>query len=57
MLRKATKTKGAFVSDNALLKIVYLTTLKAIQKWSKPIHNWPLVYGQLAFIFESRIPN
>jgi len=57
MLRKATKTKGAFVSDNALLKIVYLTTLKAIQKWSKPIHNWPLVYGQLAIIFEGRIPN
>ena len=57
MLRKATKTKGAFVNDTALIKIIYLTTQKALQKWSKPIHNWPLVYGQLAIIFEGRIPN
>jgi len=57
MLRKATNTKGAFVNDTALIEIMYLTTQKALQRWSKPVHNWLLVYGQLAIIFEGRIPN
>lgn len=32
-LRKVTKTKSAFVSDDALMKILYLTTMQIVDKW------------------------
>ena len=39
-LRKVTKTKSAFVSDDALLKILYLATMNITDKWTMPIRNW-----------------
>ena len=39
-VRKVTKTKGAFTSDNALLKLVYLVVLNISEKWTMPLHNW-----------------
>ncbi len=41
-IRKVTKTKGAFISVQALLKIVYLTVKDVSKKWTMPIHNWGL---------------
>ena len=46
-LRKVTKTKSAFVSDNALLKILYLTTMQIVDKWSMPIRNWGMILDNL----------
>jgi putative transposase len=57
MLRKATKTKGAFTNENALSKIIYLTVLQALQKWNKPTHNWKQIYSQLFIYFETRLTN
>ena len=31
-LRKVTKTKSAFVSDDALMKLLYLTTMNIVEK-------------------------
>ena len=39
-LRKVTKTKSAFVSEGALMKILYLTTVRIIEKWTQPVPNW-----------------
>jgi len=39
-VRKVTKTKGAFTSDTALLKLVYLATMNIQKKWTSPLHNW-----------------
>ena len=36
-LRKVTKTKSAFVSDDALMKILYFTTMRIVDKWTMPI--------------------
>ena len=55
MLRKATKTKGAFTNENALSKIIYLTILQAMEKWKRPVHNWNMVYSQFLIYFENRI--
>ena len=33
-LRKVTKTKSAFVSDDALMKLLYLTTMNIVEKWT-----------------------
>jgi len=55
-IRKVTKTKGAFPSDMALLKLVYLATKNIEKKWSTPLHNWGQTVQQLAIKFGDRIP-
>lgn len=55
-VRKVTKTKGAFVSDMSLLKLVYLATKNIQKKWTAPLHNWSLIIQQLYIKFGERIP-
>ena len=55
-IRKVTKTKGAFSSDMALLKLVYLATKNIEKKWTAPLHNWSLTVQQLAIKFAGRVP-
>lgn len=54
-VRKVTKTKGAFTSDNALLKLVYLVVQQITEKWTMPLHNWNLTLSQLYIRFEERL--
>ena len=54
-MRKATKTKSAFVSDVALMKILYLATCNATEKWTMPIHNWNKILNALILNFGDRI--
>lgn len=54
-VRKVTKTKGAFPSDMALLKLVYLATRRIEKKWTTPLQNWGLTVQQLAIKFEGRL--
>jgi transposase-like protein len=54
-VRKVTKTKGAFTSDNALLKLVYLVVSRISEKWTMPLHNWNLTLSQLYIMFEERL--
>lgn len=54
-IRKITKTKGAFTSDQALLKLVYLTINDISKKWTMPIRNWGLTISQLYIKFGERI--
>lgn len=55
-VRKVTKTKGAFTSDMALQKLVYLATRNIEKKWTSPLHNWSLTVQQLAIKFGDRLP-
>ena len=54
-IRKVTKTKGAFSNEMALLKLVYLATMRIQEKWTSPIPNWGPTIQQLAIRFEGRI--
>lgn len=54
-VRKVTKTKGAFTSDIALLKLVYLVVQNISEKWTMPMHNWSLTLSQLYIMFDDRI--
>lgn len=54
-LRKVTKTKGAFTSDNALLKLLYLAIERITEKWTSPLQNWSLTFSQLSIYFGDRI--
>lgn len=55
-IRKVTKSKGAFPSDQALLKLVWLATQQIGKKWQKPLPQWGLTAQQLAIHFGDRMP-
>jgi len=54
-VRKVTKTKGAFPSDMALLKLIYLAYCNIQKKWTAPLQNWAMTVSQLSIWFEGRI--
>jgi transposase-like protein len=54
-LRKTTKTKSAFVSDDAALKLLYLTTINVIDKWTMPLRDWGTIIANLAIHFGDRV--
>ena len=54
-LRKVTKTKSAFVSDDALLKQLYLVTMHVTDKWTMPIKDWGSILMHLMIYFGDRV--
>ena len=50
-LRKVTKTKSAFVSDDALMKLLYLITMSIVDKWAMPIKEWGAILDNLMVLF------
>ncbi|COW35253.1 transposase%2C mutator type [Mycobacterium tuberculosis] len=54
-VRKVTKTKGAFTSDMALLKLVYLAHKNIKKKWTMPLANWGATAQKLAIWFPGRM--
>ena len=54
-LRKVTKTKSAFVSDDALLKQLYLVTMHVTDKWTMPIKDWGSILMHMMIYFGDRV--
>lgn len=54
-VRKYTKSKGAFVSENALMKLIYCACQNVMEKWYQPMHNWALIASQLQIYFDGRL--
>lgn len=54
-IRKYTKTKLSFPTDDALRKSVWLAIREIEKKWTMPIRNWGIVMNQFLVIFENRI--
>ena len=54
-LRKVTKTKTAFPTDEALLKILYLATIDITKKWVQSIRGWSQILAQLSIYFDERL--
>jgi len=54
-IRKYTKNKMSFPTDDAVLKSVYLALREATKKWTMPIRNWGVVLNQFMLIFEERL--
>ena len=55
ILRKATKTKGAFVNDQALEKQLYLTLQHSKNSWQRKTRGWPQIIRVLKREFPDRI--
>ena len=54
-LRKVTKTKTAFPSDEALKKIIYLATVDVSRKWNMPLRDWKQCISQFGIYFSDRL--
>lgn len=55
-IRKYTKNKLSFPTDEAVKKSVFLALMEVTKKWTQPIPNWGIVLNQLIVIFENRVP-
>lgn len=54
-IRKYTKNKLSYPTDEAVLKSTYLAVNEITKKWSQPIRNWGIIINQFLIIFEDRL--
>ena len=54
-LRKFTKTRTTFPTDDSLRKSLYLATEQVMKKWTSPIPNWGVTLMKLEIMFKERI--
>ncbi len=54
-LRKVTKSKTVFPTDDSLLKMLYLATMDITRKWTGRRKDWGAIHSQLEVFFEDRI--
>ena len=55
MLRKHTKNKTSFPTDDSLRKSIYLSVQEITKKWSMPIRHWGIIMGQIDIFFENEL--
>ena len=55
VIRKATKKRKLFPTDDAALKVVYLAVNQASRKWTMPIQNWKLALNRFSNEFGDRV--
>lgn len=55
-LRKITKNRAAFPSDEALLKLFYLALRNISKKWTMPVRDWKAALTRFTIQFEERMP-
>lgn len=53
--RRLNKQRSVFPDPQSLLKALYLATIEITKKWSMPIRNWGLVFGEFSIMFEDRL--
>jgi putative transposase len=54
MLRKFTKTKTNFPTDDALKKSIYFSIREISKKWNQPVRDWGMIIGQFMIFYEER---
>ena len=54
-LRKVTKSKTIFPTDDSLFKMLYLATMDITKKWGGKNRDWNQILAQLCIYFEDRI--
>lgn len=56
-LRKVTKAKSVFPTDESLFKMLYLAMMDITKKWTVRRQDWSMIHAQLAVYFEDRMPD
>lgn len=55
-LRKVTKAKSVFPTDDSLLKMLYLAMMDITKKWTGRRQDWSVIHAQMAVYFAERMP-
>ncbi|MDH5774137.1 MAG: IS256 family transposase [Nitrospirota bacterium] len=55
-LRKVLKSRGAFPTDESILKVLYLGMQRISKKWTMPIPDWKRALNQFAILLGDRVP-
>ena len=55
MVRKFTKSKAIFLTDDSIRKVVYLSMKEIMKKWTMPVRNWGMAYSQFVIYFADRL--
>ena len=56
-LRKVTKSKSVFPTDDSLLNMLYLAMKDITKKWTGQRRDWGIIHSQLEVFFADRLPN
>ena len=56
-LRKVTKSKAVFPTDDSLFKMLYLAMLDITKKWTGRRQDWSVIHAQLAVYYADRMPD
>jgi putative transposase len=54
-LRKVTKGKSIFPTDESLTKMLYLATMEVTRRWTMRVQNWGQILSQLCIYFGERL--
>ena len=55
-LRKITKTRSVFPTDDSLFKMLYLAMVNITKKWTGRQRDWSVIHAQLSIYFDERMP-
>lgn len=55
-LRKVTKSKSVFPTDDSLFKMLYLAMMDITRKWTGRRQDWSVIHAQMAVFFADRMP-
>jgi len=55
VIRKATKKRKVFPTDDSAKKVIYLAIQEASKKWTMPIRDWKTALNRFMIIFEDRL--
>ena len=56
-LRKVTKSRSVFPTDDSLLKMLYLAMMDITKKWTGRRQDWSAIHAQLSVYFADRLPD
>lgn len=56
-LRKVTKSKAVFPTDDSLFKMLYLAMMDITKKWTGRRQDWGMIHVQLSIYFADRMPD
>lgn len=54
-MRKVTKSKPVFPTDDSLMKILYLAMMDVTKKWTQSRRGWGTIHSQLEIYFSDRL--
>ena len=54
MVRKFTKSKAIFHTDDSIRKVIYMSVAEISKKWIMPVRDWGFAYAQFVIYFDDR---